>query len=118
MPRKFVKFKLLLDENFPSRLKFPRLNHRFDLKHLVVDFRKSGVTDPQVYRFACQQKRIIITFNDRDFRKMAEKSTLAGIIGVSKNLTNQHIDKKINSLLLKSFENDLYGKFIYISGEK
>jgi hypothetical protein len=48
MPRKFYKFKLLLDENMPPRKCFPRLNSRLDLKHIRDDLNQAGLKDPPV----------------------------------------------------------------------
>lgn len=118
MARRWYRFKLLLDENFPTRDKLPRLNHRFNLKHLVVDLRRSGITDRQVYELACNQGRLVITFNDKDFRELAATNKTGGIIGVSANLTIESIDKKLTALLIKSRQNQLFGHFTYVSGER
>jgi hypothetical protein len=49
MVRTFYKHKLLFDEGFPPRWYFPRLNERFDVKHIKDDFRKIGLPDSEVY---------------------------------------------------------------------
>lgn len=117
MPRKFFKHKLLLDEGFLLRQRLPILNSRFDIKHMNADLKYEGLTDEQVYQLGVKLKRIILTFNDKDFRKFAEKSKSTGIIGVSANLTSDHIDKKLTALLTKAREKELLGRFTYISGE-
>lgn len=117
MPHKFHKHKLLLDEGLPVKTFFPRLNSRFDLKHLTTDFKKSGIKDPQVYKLAVKEKRLVVTFNDKDFREFADKSKMSGVIGISANLPIEQIDKKLVSLLNKSKPSDLYGKFTYIHRE-
>ena len=71
MVHTFFKHKLLLDEGFPPRLYFPRLNERFDVKHMKDDFRKIGLPDTEVYAFAVQSKRMIVTYNAKDFRRLA-----------------------------------------------
>jgi Domain of unknown function (DUF5615) len=61
MVRTFFKHKLLLDEGFPPRMYFPRLNERFDVKHNKDDFRKIGLPDEEIYTLAVQLKRLIVT---------------------------------------------------------
>ncbi len=62
MVHTFYKHKLLLDEGFPPRMYFPRLNERFDVKHIKTDFRKIGLPDAEVYAFAVMLKRLIVTY--------------------------------------------------------
>ncbi len=112
-----LKPKLLLDEGVSKRHKFPRLNSRYDIKHIAADLRKDGSLDATVYSIAVSQKRLVVTLNVKDFIQFANKSKNSGIIGISPNLTTEQIDKKLTSLLSKSKPSDLYGKFIYISGE-
>src|SRR5688500_11237765 len=75
MPKKSYKFKLLLDENMPPRQRFPRLNSRFDVKHIRDDFSQLGLKDPAVYELAAKRNRLIITFNGTDFKNLVGKST-------------------------------------------
>ncbi len=49
MAHRFHKHKILLDENFPSRLELPRLNGFFDVKHVRDDLKQGGLPDPDVY---------------------------------------------------------------------
>lgn len=115
--RKFHKYKLLLDENLPPRQIFRQLNSRYSLKHIVHDCNMEAALDPAVYNFAAKENRLIITFNDKDFKDLASKSMSSGIIGVSNNLSYEQIDKRITSLLNKSKPSKLFGKFTYISSE-
>src|SRR5262245_47226897 len=71
MPRKFYKFRLLLDENMPPRQRFPRLNSRYDVKHVRDDLHKTGIKDPLVYDLARELNRLLITFNGDDFNPTA-----------------------------------------------
>jgi hypothetical protein len=64
MAYRFHKHKLLLDENMSSRLKFPRLNGLFDVKHVRDDLNKSGLPDKEVYALAVALKRLIVTVLD------------------------------------------------------
>lgn len=117
MPARFFKHKLLLDEGFLLRQRLPIANSRFNLKHVTGDFGYSSFADKEVYDMGAEQKRLIVTFNDRDFRPLAEKSKNTGVIGVSANLTADTIDKKLTALLMKATKKELFGKFTYISGE-
>src|SRR5947209_11524150 len=111
MPKKFHTYKLLLDENMPERTKFPRLNSRYDLKHIRDDSHLTGLLDPQVYTFAQREHRLILTFNGDDFKDLAGKSKATGILFISDNLTDERIDSKLTALLTKNTRNALYGKF-------
>ena len=117
MPRRFYKYKLLFDEGFLLRKRLPILNSRFDVKHINADFHQSGLKDDAVYQFRAERGRLIVTFNDKDFRSLAEQSKNTGVIGVSANLPPDTIDKKLTALLTKATENELRGKFTYIRGE-
>lgn len=112
--KKFYKHKLLLDEQFPLRHFFSRTNAKFNLKHLVEDFHKSGLSDQEVYRFAVKQERLIVTLNIKHFQRLINKGDQTGIIGVTGNLKFDQIDKKLSSLLLKSNKKELYGKLTTI----
>lgn len=116
MPHKIYRHRLLLDENFPVRSKLPRLNSRFDLKHITEDLKESGISDGKLFKIAVRLKRLLVTFNDRHFREKSKNSKDTGVIGVSTNLSNEQIDKKLTSLLIKSGPKELFGKFSYISG--
>ena len=117
MPHKFQKYNIILDENFPPRTTLKRLNSRYNLKHLKQDLNKGGISDPEVYKLATELKRILVTFNEKDFKDMASKSKETGIIGVSAALSNEQIDKKLTAYFSKCTHNDLYGKFHMISQE-
>jgi hypothetical protein len=52
MPPKFYKHKLLLDEGLFKRQSFPRINSRYNLKHIEHDLHKGGVSDNEVYEIA------------------------------------------------------------------
>ena len=108
---------MLLDENMPARTKFPRLNSRHDLKHIRDDFHLTGLLDPGVYEFAQKEHRLILTFNGDDFKDLAGKSRTTGILFISDNLADEHIDTKLTALLSKSTPNTLYGTFTTLTGE-
>lgn len=114
--RKFVKHKLLLDEGFPVRSYFPRLTHRFDIKHIKADLNLSKLPDTKVYEIAAKQRAIVVTFNEKDFRDVIVNSN-SGVIAVSAMLTNDQIEVKLLALLNRSKKRQLFGKVTVISGE-
>src|SRR5260370_38189463 len=111
MAHRFYKHKLLLDEGFPPRSYFPQLNHRFDIKHVKDDLKKIGLPDTEVYALAVKLKRLIVTYNAKDFRSMAHKSQDTGVIGVGALVPYHQVDKKLTSLLTRSSEGALVGKY-------
>ena len=117
MPRKFLKYKLLLDEGFLFRTRLPILNSRFNVKHILGDLKTEGLPDREVYQIALSQKRLLVTFNSRDFKQFASLSKDSGVIGISQELPKDQIDKKLTALLMRSKPSDLYGKFTAITGE-
>ena len=111
MGSKFYKHTVLLDEGFPPRSYFPRLNQRFDVKHLKIDLKKIGLSDEEVHALAAAHKRLIVTYNTKDFQRLAHKSRDTGVIGVSALMPYAHIDNKLTALLTTSTHNALYGKY-------
>jgi Domain of unknown function (DUF5615) len=111
MTRKFYKHKLLLDEGFPPRSYFPMLNHRFDVKHIKSDLKQIGLPDDKVYAFGIQLRRLIVTYNEKDFKPLAPQSKETGVIGVTPTTPYAVVDKKLTALLTKSSENAPRGKF-------
>jgi predicted nuclease of predicted toxin-antitoxin system len=117
MSAKFRKYKLLLDENMPARRRLPLLNRLFDVKHIAFDLRKGGLPDAAVYKEAVSMQRLIITFNGKDFKALANKSQATGIIYPSNNLTNEQLDTKLVALLVRRSPHALFGKFTALTGE-
>ena len=115
MPPKFYKHKLLLDEGIFPRQSLRRINSRYNIKHIKHDFNKGGIKDREVYEIASVQKRIIITYNIDDFRKLAVQSKNTGVIGVTYGFTPDQLDTKLNSFLSKSSETKFYGKYTPLS---
>lgn len=115
MPPKFYKHILLLDEGLFPRIRLKRLNSRYDIKHIKHDLKGGGLEDEEVYEIAIGQKRIIITYNTKHFKRLAKESLDSGVIGVTQGLTPEKLDIKLNSLLSKSSEKSLYGKYTSLS---
>ena len=101
----------------PPRQRFPRLNSRYDVKHIRDDLNHIGLKDPEVYSLVDNLRRLIITFNGDDFKKLVGKSTKTGVINVSANMRNEHIDTKLTALLTKSSPRVLLGTFTDLTGE-
>jgi predicted nuclease of predicted toxin-antitoxin system len=107
-----MKCRLLLDENLPPRKKFFRLNNRYNVRHIVHDYHKSGISDTELFKIAEKEQRIILTRNEKDFIGNIRKKS--GLIGLSPNLSTEDIDKKITSVLTKYKRCVLIGKFLHI----
>ncbi|MBI2017913.1 DUF5615 family PIN-like protein [Candidatus Daviesbacteria bacterium] len=117
MKAKFFKHKILLDENFfvPSYL--PKLNKKFTVKHILQNPEHKGWSDWKVFRFASKNHMFVVTFNVKDFVDFVELSNTTGIVGISTNLSEEDIDKKLTALFTRSSKRSLFGKITFISGE-
>ncbi len=94
----------------PNRTDFPLLNAYFDVKHIVTDFKKAGISDEAVYKLAISQERIVVTKNVKHFLSLARTDDMAGVIGISPQWLPTQIDNKLTALLRKSNQKDLLGK--------
>lgn len=83
-----------------------------------MDLNEGGIKDQEVYKIACEQKRIIVTYNIDDFKVFAKANKDSGVIGVTVNLTPDQLDSRLISLLSKSTERSFYGKYIPLSPAK
>ncbi len=115
MPPRFYKHKLLLDEGLYPRKYLKRINNRYDIRHIKHDLRKGGIRDIEIFKIAERQKRIVITYNIGDFKKLLTRSKNTGVIGVTQGLGPEQLDIKLNSLLSKSSEKSFYGKYTPLS---
>ena len=111
MPRAFYKHKLLFDENMPPRQQYPRLNEHFDVKHVSHDYNKGGAPDEEVYKMACEQRRIIITINRYDFTKLVSTKDDYGVITVPDGPAAARTDNKLTSLLMRHGPNYFRGHY-------
>ena len=102
----------------PRRQIFPRLNELFDVKHIRDDLNSGGLSDPQVYQVAIKQRRLLVTYNVKDFKEIAAQSRESGVIGVSPHLSIAHIDTKLTALLIRSNEKALRGTFTALTDGK
>src|SRR6266581_2547167 len=99
MVRTFFHYKILLDENMPTRSVLPLLNNNFSVKHVRDDLGYTGLLDPDIYRLAVRKNFIIITRNAKHFRPLAGTQKDLGIITVSENLLPNQLDKKLTAFL-------------------
>lgn len=108
MPQK-RRFKLLLDEMWPSRSSFPLTNYYHDLKHIALDLKSGGISDNEVAKKAKVLKRIVITRNIKHYKNLVSQYSI-DIFGVSPNLTIGELDKKLLSKL-KQWPKAAKGRF-------
>ena len=100
-----------------GRIDFPKLNEHFDVKHISHDLHKPGVSDEEVYEIAVSQRRIIVTLNTDDFRKLAGTKRDYGIIGISPHLIPPQLDNKLSAFVMKLKSGQLNGKFMALGSE-
>ena len=118
MPPRLYRHKLLLDEGLYSRKSLKRANNRYDIKHIKHDLKRGGIRDKEVYEIAVKQKRIVITYNIGDFKKLATQSQHSGVIGVTQSLTPEQLDTKLSSLLSKNSEKSFYRRYTSLGKTK
>jgi predicted nuclease of predicted toxin-antitoxin system len=94
MPKRFYKHKTLLDEQVSPRQFFPRLNARFDVKHIKHDLHLASLPDPAIYALAVSHGRIILTKNAKDFRPLLREDA-PGLIGIPETWSNRRIDTQL-----------------------
>jgi len=117
MPKRFYKYKTLLDEQVSPRQHFPRLNEHFDVKHIKHDLNLGGLPDPQVYDLAVSQGRIILTKNVKHFRPLL-RDDCPGIIGLPVTWVPDRIDSKLTALLKNHGPNYFRGRYRSLAAEE
>jgi Domain of unknown function (DUF5615) len=116
MPKRFYKHKTLLDEQVSPRQYFPRLNERFDVKHIKHDLNLASLPDPQVYELASSHGRIILTKNIKDFRPLLRDDS-PGITGIPETWSNHRIDSKLSALLMRHGPSYFRGRYRPLAAE-
>ena len=96
---------------------FPLLNNLHNIKHVVRDYKRFGISDTEVYQLAVSEKRLIITFNKKHFQELAHRSKNTGIIALSQTLPAKQRDIKLTAFLRKKLPTELFGKLHTITGE-
>jgi len=82
-----------------------------DAKHVKNDLKHIGLPDEKVYAPAMQLNRLIVTYNEQDFKSFAPQSKDTDVIGVTPTIPYAIVDKKLTALLTKNTQNALRGKF-------
>jgi predicted nuclease of predicted toxin-antitoxin system len=115
MSKRYYKYKLILDENVPSRRRLASVNERYDVKHIRDDFHPEGTSDPEVYNRAVEQKRVLVTYNVKHFKPLAGSQDDCGIIGLPPNVPRQKLDLKLVAFLTRTTPAMLYGHYVPLS---
>lgn len=103
MSPRLDRFKLLLDEMFPSRQNFPTLNKLHNLKHIVHEFHGSGYQDKKLVLLAKKEGCILVTKNDKHMQELCQAEKVP-LICITETMPYEEIDQKIVSEL-KSWNN-------------
>ena len=98
MSPKLNRYKLLLDEMFPTRKNFPEINKFHNLQHITHDIKKSGSKDQTVVKLAKKENRILISKNEKHMVDLCIKANVT-LICVTEKMQNEEIDKQIISIL-------------------
>ena len=76
-----------------------------------------GISDAKICAYAQKEHRILVTFNVKHFKNQQIIASSFGIVGVSTNLSNDQIDKKLSSFFSKKTPNIMRGRYYYMSRE-
>jgi hypothetical protein len=79
------------------------------------DLKQTGLPDTEVYALAAKHRRLIVTYNSKDFRRLVHQSQETGVIGIGVLVPYHHIDTKLTALLTRSSEKALFGKYTPLS---
>lgn len=106
---KGIKFRLLFDENFSPK-GIPTVKQMHDV--VYVGRKMSGATDEEVFAYAVEERRLIVTKDTKEFRRLLKSKgeDRTGIIALSPHASPKKVDKELPKFLSKSKEEDLYGK--------
>ena len=111
--KKHTRYRLLLDEGVHLPQSYPKLNNLHDLLH-VFQANLKGASDDKIFRFAKRERRIVVVFNIKDFKKFIGK-TLPSVIALSTNMTDEQTDSKICKVLKNLKPSETKGHLIAIS---
>jgi predicted nuclease of predicted toxin-antitoxin system len=92
------RLKLLLDEMFMRRSRFPVLNNLHDLKHVEHDRNPNDKKDESVVAIAKNENRILVSRNEKHMIGLC-KTCGVPLICVTEAMTNEEIDSQIVSNL-------------------
>lgn len=113
--KRFIKFKLLLDEGLSLPNKYPIINKTYNVKHIVSHFKHlRGKEDDKVYKTATKENRIVVVFNTKDYKPLIKKNG-SSIILLSNKLSNKDADLKICKTLKQLSSKQSKGCLLYIN---
>lgn len=116
MPHRPHKHSLLLDECCAVKEYYPRINNFHRVQYIVADCKQTKLSDPEVYKYACNHGLLLITLNKKHFNKIVHKDG-SGIIGVSGNMTPDQIDNKLSAFLRRHSSAQLKGQYFQLTNE-
>jgi Domain of unknown function (DUF5615) len=86
------------------------------VKHIKHDLNRAGLPDPEVYKLAAAQGRMILTINVKDFRPLLREDA-PGVIGIPENWSAARIDSKLTALLMRHGPNYFRGRYRPLAAE-
>ncbi len=89
------------------------MNDRANCRH-VHDYHLGGATDQAVYATAIREKRMMITFNTRDYARLVTPTT-PSVVALSMQLSTKQIDRKVTALIRRLKPADSLGRLFRIS---
>jgi len=106
--------RLLLDEMLPRRDKYPLLNNYHDVRHIVHDLKKEGISDLELIKLASKTGRIVITKNIKHLKELGLRYQV-DIIGVTEILPPERMDSKIVAILKRRTSKNMTGRFTKVT---
>lgn len=109
-PKKFPKFRLLLDTAFAKPSTFKKLSKKALVRHVRLDFSlPRQAEDSEIYNLATKEKMFVVTMNYKHFKKFVRKS-LPGVFALDSELTNEQIDIILSDFISGKNPFDYYRK--------
>jgi len=107
--------KFLLDELLPPRKIFTKIKERYDLKHIVHDFKKKGLKDHEVRRFAQKRRRTIITGDKYFVGRITKETSVIRITGIDTMSIGEMDNRLIKATSLYKNPSDYEGKVVTVT---
>lgn len=111
--KKHTRYRLLLDEGVHLPQSYPLLNNLHDLLH-VSQANLKGSSDEKIFSFGKKEKRLIVVFNVRDFKRLIKRDSPSAI-SLSTNLSDTQADLKICKALKNLKPTEQKGHLISIT---
>ena len=112
--KKHIRHRLLLDEGLHLPKSYPSLNKLHNALH-VSQTKLRGKSDNVLFDYAVKEKRMVVVFNIKDFRKLI-KSDKPSVISLSVNLTDKQADLKMCKALKHLRKAEINGHLISVTG--